>query len=271
MLGAALIFCLASDVPALPGLHTEALGFVRQGNVAGARDILDRVRALSPGSAYCDLIDGHCHLADDRKRAEALYQRAVDRARADVAGGDGAVVEGLHATGRLLRMDERWAEAVEPYRRALALRPSSADLAHEAGYVTAKAAFAEGRLKEAAAALRSALGVDGGGVWAPHLHRELAHALGLSGEISSAARYYAAATERGGLPGGWLAIGGAFSALAAHHEGSQLSQGVEPGRAVALASQCLHCAANGAPFELHTRDPRSAVMSGREKQLPVYR
>ena len=181
-----LIFALAASGPDAASLHADALGRVRRGDVFGAAAVLERLRALAPGSAYLDLVDGHIALgAKDRRRAEQMYARAVARARATDGGddnnGDGAVLaEGLHATGRLFRMEERWAEAAAAYDAARQLRPASAALAQEGGFVEAKAAFAEGRLEAAAALLRSALSVEGGDeAWGPTLHRELGHATGL--------------------------------------------------------------------------------------------
>lgn len=253
MLELLAVFCLASgDVVAL---HADALALVRTGNIAGARGILDRVRALAPGSAYCDLIDGHCHLNADRGRAEALYRRAVERARAqectaDTTADGGAVADALHATARLLRVEERWAEAADVYAAALAVRPSSQELAQEAGFVSAKAAFSEGRVADAAAALTAALGNADGGVWAPHLHRELAHARGLLGDTSAAAEHYAKAIELGGFPGGHLAMGEAFAALAAHHERSHATLGQEARLALKVAADCLRHSADAYAREL---------------------
>jgi tetratricopeptide (TPR) repeat protein len=257
------VLCLASSE--VPALHADALALVRTGNIAGARGILDRVRALSPGSAYCDLIDGHCHLKADRARAEALYRRAVERARAqacaeDNSSGDGgaAVADALHATARLLRVQERWAKAADAYAAALAIRPSNPDLAHEAGFASAKAAFAAGRVADAAAALTAALGNADGGVWAPHLHRELAHACGLLGDASAAAEHYGMAIQLGGFPGGQMAMGEAMAALAAHHESSHATLGVDPRCAISVcdpAHSYLPAPAYHIGIRLHAYSP----------------
>ena len=246
-------------------LHAQALSHVRGGDVPSARRLLSRARALDPTSAYCELIEGHCALSADRAAAEALYTRAAEHAQGE------EVAEAAHAIARLMRMSERWDEAARAYTRACALRPHSAELAHEAGFASAKAAFLDGRVTEAASHLIQALAVQEGGVWAPHLHRELAHAKGLLGEPGEAHEHYSRAKELGGLPGGFLAMGETLAALAAHHEQSHTAGLTDAHHALELAAAFLRHAADVYAAELREAQAMSGAseaLSRRVSELP---
>ena len=109
----------------------------------------EAVRLQPAFRARALLVTAHAH-ADVGRREDA--ERLVGQVRASGPLGAGEQLE----LGRLLRALDRWAEAEEAYRAALAIRPVFAEADNNLGFLLA----VMGRFDEAAEHFESALRCD---------------------------------------------------------------------------------------------------------------
>jgi tetratricopeptide (TPR) repeat protein len=124
--------------------------FFRVGRMAPARSYLQRAFDLSPGDDRVCLLLGLA-LGDegDAESARKLLSDAVKRNDSSFAAHYGL--------GRLFAAEERWRDALQEFKRALAVRSSP-----EAHYVVGCVYYQLGRDRMAARHLRKAIGMDGG-------------------------------------------------------------------------------------------------------------
>ncbi|HKS27984.1 MAG TPA: tetratricopeptide repeat protein [Pyrinomonadaceae bacterium] len=123
--------------------------FFRAGRMAPARSYLQRAFDLSPGDDRVCLLLGLA-LGDEgeAESAKKLLSDAVKRGHASFAAHYGL--------GRILAAEERWREALQEFKRALAVRSSP-----EAHYVVGCVYYQLGHDRMAGRHLRKALEMDG--------------------------------------------------------------------------------------------------------------
>jgi tetratricopeptide (TPR) repeat protein len=124
--------------------------FFRAGRLASARSFLQRAFDITPGDDRVCLLLGLA-LGDDGETegAKRLLSDAVRRNDASFAAHYGL--------GRILAAEERWREALQEFKRALAVRSSP-----EAHYVVGSVYYQLGHDRTAARHLRKAIEMDGG-------------------------------------------------------------------------------------------------------------
>jgi tetratricopeptide (TPR) repeat protein len=155
--------------------------FFRAGRMAPARRYLQRAFDLSPGDDRVCLLLGLA-LGDEgeAESAKALLNDAVRRAPASFAAHYGL--------GRIFAAEERWRDALQEFKRALAIRSSP-----EAHYVVGCVYYQLGHDRMAARHLRKAIGMDSGYAAAFYV---LGLALLRAGERAEARDCFQAAREK---------------------------------------------------------------------------
>lgn len=124
--------------------------FFRSGRMAPARSYLQRAFDLHPGDDRVCLLLGLA-LGDEgeAESAKKLLSDAVRRGRASFAAHYGL--------GRIFAAEQRWRDALQEFKRALAVRSSP-----EAHYVVGCCYYQLGNDRMASRHLRKAIGLDGG-------------------------------------------------------------------------------------------------------------
>lgn len=178
-------------------IYTKAVQALRSGQASEAQALLVQLEQQYPGCASSSLLKGHCKLMveKDRAAAEELYRQAKRK-----ASGREDDAEAEYAFGRLHRLAEQWDQADKHYTHALALMPDNAELEQEHLFVRGKKALVGPRPQAALLPLARGLG-KANAQWRKHFARELAHALGFSGQVDAAAQQYEEALQLGVCPG----------------------------------------------------------------------
>jgi tetratricopeptide (TPR) repeat protein len=155
--------------------------FFRSGRMAPARSYLQRAFELLPGDDRVCLLLGLA-LGDEgeAERAKKLLSDAVRRGRASFAAHYGL--------GRIFAAEERWRDALQEFKRALAARSSP-----EAHYVVGCVYYQLGHDRMAARHLRKAIGMDDGYAAAFYM---LGLVLLRTGERAEARECFQAAREK---------------------------------------------------------------------------